>query len=1278
MKKHTLTQESLAIVKDKSSPTVICILGMHRSGTSCLAGSLQAAGLFSGEVEDWNIDNLKGNRENLEIMALNKAILKSENGSWDNPPTEVKWSQEHQDRRDDIIASFASEYDVWMFKEPRTLLTLPFWQAGISNLQFIGSFRNPVKVAMSLYQRSLGLITLRKGIDLWLHYNRILLEEWDKSPFPLICFDLSREEYLKQLESIISYLSKYKNLDIEEAKKFYEASLVHQKKIIASAEISQDGDKISDQQLLETAERLYQELKEAAGVSIEDISPQESAFIVPLAENTAAFEECIKIQPDNPHLYFMLGNTQFQEEDFAEAIASYRKAIELDSEYFWVYKKLAVTLTNSEKLQEAIGVYQELLKLQPDNPEIYYHLGNVYRKQGDLDTAINVYRKAINLNPKYLGSYISLANTLIQKNQPEEAIQVCHQAIDLKSEKSALYRVLGNAKLKAEDYEEASVSYHEAIDLEPENAANYRCLGNLQMRQKNLEGAKVNYEKAIELEPENFFNYKLLGNVFTKLKQFEEAVKEYEKAIELNSSRPLIYAALGNSQLQCGEFGRAATAYQKAIELNSKQPFGIYKNLGYCLSKQGQKEKAISAYKEALKLQPNNKFVSHNLEKIKVYTETLQHSELSKKIYDKLLAYTTAWQGKRVRQNSLIIGMNTTGTKQPLFWCLQGYRELSQLSKYLGKDQPTYGMRSGHLFMEYTPENIQALATHYVLEILAIQPDSPYLLGGNCQSALIIFEIAQQLISKGKTITLLFQMEQFVTQLYPGRVALIFGRESLFNPYKKFRSPELGYRKFYTGKFSVNIISGGHGQFFNEPNIQVLAETLTREIEKAKLESVSPQQEVKQSQLLPSQAYRAKITVEKTLRVIAGQSLIIPVRVKNTSTVTWKPTINSGIRLGNHWLDEQGEVVCWSDGIVKLNQEVSPGKVIRLDLFVNIPENPGKYQLELDLVEEGITWFKGKGSQSTVVDVTVQPLKNNSLMDVGESGFPLNHIGALALQKFGYLESKQLDCSKLNTGINLYSKNSDFYRQKGNSSFEKGDMESAIIDYQQAIKLNPNQSAEVYQKLGNAYSQQAKFSEAIVAYNKALDLDSNNASVYFLLGKVQVKQDKLIEATSSYKKAIELQPDSIWLYENLGEALHKLGQFEAAIKVYAKALEVDFNNFKIYAQLGNAQMKSGDCSGAITNYNKALELYPDSSGVYVALGNSQLKCRRIEQAITSYQKAIELNPNQPFGVYKNLGDCLSKQGHKEEAIAAYKEALKLQPNHQAVSQSLAKLKQQQN
>ena len=66
---------------------VICILGMHRSGTSCLTGSLQEAGLSLGDCHTWNPHNLRGNRENQAFVDLHDDILKANHGAWDAPPT---------------------------------------------------------------------------------------------------------------------------------------------------------------------------------------------------------------------------------------------------------------------------------------------------------------------------------------------------------------------------------------------------------------------------------------------------------------------------------------------------------------------------------------------------------------------------------------------------------------------------------------------------------------------------------------------------------------------------------------------------------------------------------------------------------------------------------------------------------------------------------------------------------------------------------------------------------------------------------------------------------------------------------------------------------------------------------------------------------------------------------------------------------------------------------------------------------------------------------------
>ena len=67
------------------SPQVIAVLGMHRSGTSCLTGLLEDAGVCLGNVSKQNPYNRKGNQENLQIMYLHDAVLDDNRGSWNNP-----------------------------------------------------------------------------------------------------------------------------------------------------------------------------------------------------------------------------------------------------------------------------------------------------------------------------------------------------------------------------------------------------------------------------------------------------------------------------------------------------------------------------------------------------------------------------------------------------------------------------------------------------------------------------------------------------------------------------------------------------------------------------------------------------------------------------------------------------------------------------------------------------------------------------------------------------------------------------------------------------------------------------------------------------------------------------------------------------------------------------------------------------------------------------------------------------------------------------------------
>ena len=208
---------------DTPSSSVICVLGMHRSGTSCLTGSLQAAGVSLGKHHTWNAFNRKGNRENQDIVDLNDAVLAHNAGSWKNPPRKVRYTDEHLAQARSIVASFPASVR-WGFKDPRTLLTLTLWREALAdNYQRVGIFRHPLAVVASLgYREGAKAMSEKDSLAIWHIYNTKLLDEYKRSPFPVLCFDWNEQEFHDKLAVVQEQLGLP---ELPEGSRFYSTKL---------------------------------------------------------------------------------------------------------------------------------------------------------------------------------------------------------------------------------------------------------------------------------------------------------------------------------------------------------------------------------------------------------------------------------------------------------------------------------------------------------------------------------------------------------------------------------------------------------------------------------------------------------------------------------------------------------------------------------------------------------------------------------------------------------------------------------------------------------------------------------------------------------------------------------------------------------------------------------------------------------------------------------------------------------------------------------------------
>jgi hypothetical protein len=188
---------------DRSGNRAVLVLGMHRSGTSALTGTLEQAGLAVGPVGTSDSFNRKGNREHPDVLQLHRKLFAANGARWDRPPRQIDWRQKHRVARDHIIRGFADR-PVWGFKDPRTVFTISGWREALQQISLVGIFRHPAAVARSLERRN-GLAR-EHAYSLWLAYNTRLLALHRAAAFPIISFDLAPDAFARSAQTIIARL----------------------------------------------------------------------------------------------------------------------------------------------------------------------------------------------------------------------------------------------------------------------------------------------------------------------------------------------------------------------------------------------------------------------------------------------------------------------------------------------------------------------------------------------------------------------------------------------------------------------------------------------------------------------------------------------------------------------------------------------------------------------------------------------------------------------------------------------------------------------------------------------------------------------------------------------------------------------------------------------------------------------------------------------------------------------------------------------------------------
>ncbi len=342
----------------ESSRKNLVVLGMHRSGTSMIAGLLARCGWYVGEDDELMeaaADNPRGFYERQDVVAINQSLLQDQGRDWFNPVLCQPIS-----RSDDIADLMASlgEHSPWLIKDPRLAITWTAWASDLENAQLVFVYRSPLAVASSL--RSRHGFPLEQGLLLWEYYNRQIVSILDGKQVSCVSYDRFSEAPEQQWRKLRDALIQDSAaLDGTAVSEWFESDLDH------SGEAQHALARLSPQQ---------RELAEYCDALCNGVTPGDVPKSTPELETCISeFAEALAGLAEVPALRNRLRSAE-SERDLArdaqraldEQYAELTRAYQRDNEElgFLRDERLAWSAQLEERVQEIARLEDELLTLQ--------------------------------------------------------------------------------------------------------------------------------------------------------------------------------------------------------------------------------------------------------------------------------------------------------------------------------------------------------------------------------------------------------------------------------------------------------------------------------------------------------------------------------------------------------------------------------------------------------------------------------------------------------------------------------------------------------------------------------------------------------------------------------------------------------------------------------------------------------------------------------------------------------------------------------------------------
>ena len=296
----------------------------------------------------------------------------------------------------------------------------------------------------------------------------------------------------------------------------------------------------------------------------------------------------------------------------------------------------------------------------------------------------------------------------------------------------------------------------------------------------------------------------------------------------------------------------------------------------------------------------------------------------------------------------------------------------------------------------------------------------------------------------------------------------------------------------------------------------------------------------------------------------------------------------------------------------------------------------------------------------------------------------------LLLFVFGCSASVVEETNRVNATNSKNEKLAQDYFIKGALYDLKGEYQAAILEYQEALKLD--EQAGIHHILSKDYLIIQKLSPALEHSRAAVKLSPDDAEYNFLLGSIYkiaqrpdsaemafekvIKIDTLfyeayyhlaqlneaqkpLKALEVYNRLIELRGPEWNALVKIGELNERMGNVDNTIKTVEELLQLNPSNLRLQKLLIESYLKTQDNAKAIALADDALSMFPDDLTLIEYKGNAKANQNKWEEAATEYHKLIH-SKELSFEVKKRIVGGFVAEAARDSTIIPIAKSLLLE------------------